>query len=253
LSQFRSSVAVIVGVNEYRNGIASLTTAVTDARRLADLLRHRYAYEVILLDSNVTRDTLLKVLTVILPAKVGPDDRVLFYFAGHGIALEGDNGPAGYLIPQDAVKGDLTTYLPMKDLQSALDDIKCRHLLVILDCCFAGSLRWSSTRHLLSLPATLYRERFDRYLKGRAWQAIASASHRQEALDVLVGPTTGDREANEGHSPFAAALIEGLEGKADLYPPAANGRSAGDGVVTACERRSKGAKSGRSKRAMRKG
>jgi uncharacterized caspase-like protein len=36
---------------------------------------------------------------------------LLFYFAGHGVALNGDDGPQGYLIPQDAKLGDTKTYL----------------------------------------------------------------------------------------------------------------------------------------------
>ena len=37
------------------------------------------------------------------------------------------------------------------------------------------------------------------------------------------------------HSPFAAALLEALEGAADTYPPAKNGKQSGDGVITATE------------------
>jgi WD40 repeat protein len=235
LSSFRSNIALLIGINDYGNGIPRLSSAVADARRLAGLLRDRHGYEVILMDTEVTLSALLRVLTNDITRKVGPEDRMLFYFAGHGVALDGDDGPAGYLIPQDAVRGKPSTFFPMHDLQAALDGLPCRHLLAVLDCCFAGCLRWSSTRHLSIQSAPLYRERFDRYLRGRAWQAIASASHRQEALDVLTGPLTEDREAGEGHSPFAAALIEGLEGKADIYPPAADGKPAGDGVVTVTE------------------
>ncbi|MBW4499030.1 MAG: WD40 repeat domain-containing protein [Scytonema hyalinum WJT4-NPBG1] len=37
------------------------------------------------------------------------------------------------------------------------------------------------------------------------------------------------------YSPFAAALLEALEGAADIYPPPQPGKSAGDGVITATE------------------
>ena len=44
-----------------------------------------------------------------------------------------------------------------------------------------------------------------------------------------------DRGQKCGHSPFAAALIKALQGKADAYPPAESGKPAGDGVITATE------------------
>ncbi|MCG8363795.1 MAG: hypothetical protein MJA27_10755 [Pseudanabaenales cyanobacterium] len=40
-----------------------------------------------------------------LPPLIETSDRLLFYFAGHGIALNGEDGPEGYLIPQDARLG----------------------------------------------------------------------------------------------------------------------------------------------------
>ena len=75
---------------------------------------------------------------------VTEDDHLLFYFAGHGIALdapENQEGPVGYLIPQDATSGDSSTYLPMQELHDALNALPCRHMLAILDCCFAGAFR----------------------------------------------------------------------------------------------------------------
>ena len=61
---------------------------------------------------------------------VEADDRVLFYFAGHGIAADGDDGPAGYLVPADADPTDLKTLIPMAELQDALQALPCRHLLL---------------------------------------------------------------------------------------------------------------------------
>ena len=80
----------------------------------------------------------------ILPQQIQASDRLIFYFAGHGIALNGDDGPEGFLIPQDAKLGDTSSYLPMVRLQKALDKLPCRHFLTVLDCCFAGAFRWSS-------------------------------------------------------------------------------------------------------------
>jgi len=170
-----------------------------------------------------------------MPQEVGPDDRVLLYFAGHGIALDGDDGPSGYLVPEDANREDRISFLSMKELNDALVQLPCRHLLLILDCCFAGAFRWSSTRDLSALPSVIHRERYERYIADRAWQVISSAAHDQRALDVLSGNVVGERANQAGHSPFAAALFRALEGEADLIPRGKDGKPVGDGVITARE------------------
>lgn len=238
MTDFTHSLAVVIGIDAYGPGIPRLTTAVNDAARLADLLRDAHGYETILLTGevsapSVTQERLRALFTEELPARLGDDDRLLVYFAGHGVALDGKDGPAGYLVPQDARPGDSATMLPMTDLHRWLTDLPCRHMLAILDCCFAGAFRWASTRHIGALPEVLHRERYDRYLASPAWQVLTSAAYDQTALDVLAGDAKrGARAGDDGlHSPFALALINALaRGDADLVP-----KGGGDGVITATE------------------
>jgi hypothetical protein len=139
----------------------------------------------------------------------------LFYFAGHGIAHDSDAGPAGYLVPAYATRSDERGFLPMQDLHDALEKLPVRHALVVLDCCFAGALRWSSTRDLDPevSGARIYRERYDLYVDSPAWQVLTSTTDDQLALDVLADRRRGDEELR---SPFARALLDGLAGGADL-------------------------------------
>ncbi|MBE8970930.1 hypothetical protein IQ277_33440 [Nostocales cyanobacterium LEGE 12452] len=175
------------------------------------------------------------MLETTLPGEVTADDRLLLYFAGHGIALNGDDddGPKGYLIPQDAQLGDVQTYLPMTQLHDCLNNLPCRHFLGILDCCFAGAFRWSSNKREILAAKKIYKERYDRFISDPAWQVITSAAYDQKALDTFSLHSQRGGEGN--HSPFAAALLAALEGQADCHPPAANGKPAGDGVITATE------------------
>ena len=120
-----------------------------------------------------------------LPARVGADDRVCFYFAGHGVAIDGHDGPNGYLLPADASRGDDATFLDMPLVHDAILALPCRHMLVILDSCFSGAFRWSGTRAVSALPEVIHQERYDRFVRDPAWQVITSASQDQEALDQL--------------------------------------------------------------------
>ncbi|HUS17187.1 MAG TPA: caspase family protein, partial [Chloroflexia bacterium] len=226
---FAHSWAYIIGINQYANGLPLLRTAAGDAARLAATLEHDHGYSVVLLiDAAATSAALQTLLTTTMPGAVGADDRVLVYFAGHGVALDGSDGPAGYIMPQDAHPDDRTSFLPMRALQAALAALPCRHLMLILDCCFAGAFRWAATRGS-AVPGggLLYRERYDRFIHDPAWQVLTSAAYDQRALDVLTG--LGGRGMEGDHSPFACKLFDALSGAADLTPPH------GDGVMTATE------------------
>ena len=235
MSKFNRNLAITIGINNYTDGISTLSTAVNDAQKIAQILKQEHDYQVWgLLDEQASLANCLRLLEEFLPQNVTESDRLIFYFAGHGIALNSDDGLEGFLIPQDAKLGDTSSYLPMVRLQKALDNLPCRHFLCILDCCFAGAFRWSSTRDLLTAPEVIHQERYDRFIEAAAWQVLTSTSHNQLAADLLV--LKDDRgETDSHHSPFAAALIEALQGKADASPPAKNGKPPGDGVITATE------------------
>ncbi|WP_424100358.1 caspase family protein [Moorena producens] len=231
---FSRNLAFIIGINNYTNGISPLNTAVNDAKKLVEILRKKHDYQVwVCLDEVATLSNFNKFLFHTLPEQVTENDRLLFYFAGHGVARNGDDGPAGYLIPQDALLGDTNSYLPMTKLHDALSQLPCRHFLGILDCCFAGAFRWSNTRDLLTSPEVIHQERYDRFITDPAWQIITSSASDQKALDNFNLDRVRGQVGN--HSPFASALLEALEGAADIIPPATNGKPPGDGVITATE------------------
>lgn len=157
---------------------------------------------------------------------INPDkDSILFYYAGHGIPGDPDRGPAGYIVPSDAAGGvgDYRNLLPMDELYAALKALNSLHTLLILDCCFAGKFRFShSTRFMIGTEVPhLYKERFLQYTSSRAWQVLTSSGPDQEANDTF--SLLGERSEN---SPFAASLIEALQGEADLQQ---------EGVITAVE------------------
>ena len=237
MAEIKRSFAVIIGVNQYKNGIPPLETAVNDARELAKILAEEYEYKVLqLLDADATKSKLNDLLTAFgqqqLPLADGlievlESDRLLFYFAGHGIALSGlDNadGPVGYLVPQDARRDDSNSWVAMQRLHDALIQLPCRHLLIILDCCFAGAFRWAGLQREAVRSHKMYQERYQRFISGCAQQVITSAADDEKAADSLLN--FGQRGNIQGHSPFAELLFKALLGEADFTK---------DGVITATE------------------
>ncbi|MBK9737099.1 MAG: caspase family protein [Saprospiraceae bacterium] len=235
--QFTHHYAFIIGIDAYEK-VSSLSTAVNDAKKVAEVLKDKHHFEVIppLLDPK--GNAIRTLLHDTMPKVVGNDDRVVFYFAGHGIASDGDDGPTGYIAPADADTADMKTFIPMTEVKEALNNLTCRHLLVILDCCFAGAFKWTSgTRSIRSLmPKKIYKERFDRFIHDPAWEVITSAAYDQRAMDnITKDQSTGERgliasESGENHSPFAFALFNALAGEAD----AKTGRES-DGLITVTE------------------
>ena len=228
----QNHVAVLIGIDGYRHGIPKLTTAVADADAVGRCLEEDHGYDVIrLLDGAATLEALRELLEVTLPARLDDDSHLLFYFAGHGIAQDGDDGPEGFLVPVDAKPDLRTTLLPMVDVAAVFEELPGHHMLLVFDCCFAGSFRWSSTRSFLPATQTLYRKRYDRFLDFPAAQVLTSAAQDEKALDVIDGLTIGSRDTSGAHSPFATALLNGLRGDADK--PGPDGEK--DGVITATE------------------
>lgn len=227
---FIQNVAVIIGINDYQK-IRKLENAVSDASELSKVLREQHGYDdVHLLIEDVSLARLKTLIEKDLKEWVKKDSRLLFYFAGHGIADDSDNGPEGYLVPQDATPKNKQSWLGMKELHDALTALPCRHMLAIFDCCFAGAFRWSTLRHMLASPEVIHKERYDRYLKYPAWQVITSASYNQEALDDF------GMRGKDDHSPFARALFDGLQGKADrIFEDPDTKKEKTDGVITATE------------------
>jgi WD40 repeat protein len=228
--------ALVIGIDGYGSGIPVLGSARKDAEAVAVSLAKEHGYAVTsLLDGEATREAVTDFLSKEIPSRLSAETPFLVYFAGHGVAEgeDGSNGPQGYLILQDAELGKPETWLSMDVLRAALDALACRHLLVVLDCCYAGAFRWATASRSIGLVAQpkLYKSVYDRYLEGEAWQALTSASAAQQAADAAVGLPNLRGVNDEGHSPFAAALIEGLGGAADY----STSEFPADGVITATE------------------
>ena len=120
-------------------------------RAIAQILQNTYQYELVypdfntgvIIDEYAIKEQLEVLLTEILPYKIELTDldRLIFYFAGHGIARNSDTGPERYLVPQNADLKKQNSLLKMSDVHDWLSQLECKHLLVVLDCCFAGTFR----------------------------------------------------------------------------------------------------------------
>ncbi len=231
LPGFERSLAVVIGINSYSHGIPPLLNAVRDANAVADSLE-RQGFEVLrLLDSQATLSSFSHLLSHYLPSLESPPDRLLIYFAGHGLAhTDEQHQLSGFLLPSDARRDATSSYWPMACLRDALRHLPCRHLLLILDCCFAGAFPHSPSRDLRpsSQPVPLYLERFRHFSSRRSFQLLLSTAHDELASDRLLAKPSQESLGDGLHSPFALTLLEALH-------PISPADSNQDGLLTAAE------------------
>jgi hypothetical protein len=107
---YSSSWAVVVGINDYRTW-PPLNYAVNEAKSLQSKLldlgfESRKILE--LYNRDATKEKILRIVADELPRKTGSDDRILFFFAGHGQTEELWGGiKRGFLILVDRDLDDL--------------------------------------------------------------------------------------------------------------------------------------------------
>jgi hypothetical protein len=131
--------AVVIGNNSYQDsGYPTLQSATSDATAVAQVLKARYGYQTQLL-LNSSR---LEIMTALndMREKLGPDDNLLIYYAGHGEL----QGRQGYWIPVDAKLNTPSTWISNAAISDQLNTMKSRHVLVVADSCYSGSLSRSA-------------------------------------------------------------------------------------------------------------
>lgn len=220
-AEFDRNLAVVIGINDYGEGIGKLNTAVKDAEDVADLLEEDYGYEVIRFINEKAKGEQLRQFfdkDLVDKLKDSQKKRLIVYFAGHGINSNKNlqEPPKGFLIPQDAKKNDVGSYLPMSEVLKALEKLNCHHLLMILDCCYSGTIRFNR-EFIVETEEKIYKEHYHHFIEHQAWQFITSTAHDQVAADNFdISNDKRGTVANSENSPFAFALIEGLKNnKAD--------------------------------------
>ncbi len=214
---YGKSWAVVIGINHYGGRHPRLTNASNDARGMADMLRQR-GFENIhtLYDEQATGSAIMGWLRNELPARTDANDRVVFFFAGHGVTQRGPNAhKRGYLIPHDG--SNFAEYIGMEELRQCCNVIRAKHILVLLDCCFSGVAAVTARATLSGSGPRMDDIYLARITQRRAWQILTASDDDELAADSSSQP---------GHSAFTSALLAGLAGEADRDQ---------DGLITATD------------------
>ncbi|MDX1906817.1 MAG: caspase family protein [Bacteroidia bacterium] len=134
------SYLLLIGINNYQNW-SPLHNAVKDCQDLAATLTAQYQFEqenvISLFNTQATRENILETLES-LQERVGPDDNLLIYYAGHG--FYDDVSSLGYWVPVDARLNKIPDFIHNSTVHDYLRTINSKHTFLIADACYAGSL-----------------------------------------------------------------------------------------------------------------
>jgi formylglycine-generating enzyme required for sulfatase activity len=204
-AKYRHSWALVVGIDQYEDpDLPPLGTGVKGARAVAQTLRDELGFDpecVILLENEqATQRAIRRAFNDPLgnAEKVGPDDRVIVYFGGHGVTYDTAEGEIGCIAPYDIEAAYWYTAIAMDELTRLANRIHAKHVLFLLDACFSG---FATTREI---SPGVQRQVGD-YLRRPARQVITAGMRDQLAADSW-GPG--------GHALFTGFLIEGMRGAA---------------------------------------
>lgn len=129
--------ALIIGNSNYRY-LGSLPSALKDAGDVAAVLREAYEFEDVRLLPDATREQIMNALDR-YRVELSEEDNLLIYYAGHGW-LDETTG-VGYWQPVDAKPRWRANWIPTTDLKVQLRAIRAKHVLVVADSCYSGTLR----------------------------------------------------------------------------------------------------------------
>ena len=138
---------------------------------------------------NVDREHIIDALTA-LRRELTPSDNLLIYYAGHGL-LDQEAG-RGYWLPVDAKPDSPANWISTADITDTLKALKAKHVIVVADSCYSGTLtRDIKVAALSSGPGYLQR------LAAKRTRVALTSGGLEPVVD----------EGSGGHSVFANAFL----------------------------------------------
>ncbi len=196
---FGKYYALIIGNRQY-SALSPLDTPLNDARELAKILKTMYGFQVeLLLDAD--RFNIMKSIND-LHDKLGENDNLLIYYAGHGNLVDVGDRSTGYWLPVNADPPPNDSFwVPNEFITNHLGRIKAKRVLVVADSCYGGLLSNSPGHLFFGNSAQANQLEYIRYKLPRRSRLLLSSGGDKPVID----------NGGEGHSVFARELIEALK------------------------------------------
>ena len=213
---------VIIGIDEYVNAShKKLDNAVLDVKRFEKVLSERYNFclEQSITNSEATRANIIDKLDD-LKEYIAPSDNLIIYYAGHG--NQDPITKQGYWIPTEA-NDRISSFIPNQTILDTIKKIDAKHILLISDSCFSGSLITNSR----SISTSKTNQELDK-LKSR-W--IFTSGGEETVKDGISGKGSPfsncvneylekNKSIEFSAKEFFDEVIQALQGKISYHPRA---------------------------------
>lgn len=191
--KYEKKWGIVVGIDNYQEGqIWDLDYAVKDAHTVGQLLKNDLGFDKIisLFNKQATAENLRAVLSDSL-MKLGKNDLVVFYFAGHGFQVENiEHQFEGYLLPQDGASASPSKNIPMEFLRRNSLLSPAKSIVYLIDACYSGLGRISSP--IFSDENKISYEDLKRSFDKQSRIIIAAGERGQAAVDGLFAQVLRD-------------------------------------------------------------
>jgi hypothetical protein len=165
-----SRYALVIANQNYRK-YEKLSTPHADGDAIKSMLEKRFGFEVTLLRDATRRDVLAAL--ALLRAKAAASDQVLVYYAGHG-----EMDPItqrGYWVPVDGEQKNTANWISIIDVSDQLAAMQARHVMVIADSCYSGTMTRSAIPQIdQAISEDARRSALDQLSRNRARVAMTS-------------------------------------------------------------------------------
>jgi uncharacterized caspase-like protein len=203
---FGKSVAFLVGVSVYHHLTPSLPSVDNDLSAMRQFLLTKGGFDEAYVATGdlVNRDLIEKYMKGVFASKLHRNDRLLFYYSGHG----GDNqGTTGYMLFSNAQKGQFwgPQVLAIDTLTDWSQELQVQHILFILDSCASGlginpkSSFSDSDKQLIQT------------LSGGGSRTVLTAGTASEATYAIEG------RQSKGNGVFTKALLDAFDSRSLEY------------------------------------
>lgn len=189
--------ALLVAINKYKfnNVLPDLNGCVNDLHILKSLLVSKFGFRdenvVTLTDDDATRQHIIDAFKTHLIAKSGPDDLVLFYYAGHGSRIANPAEPSGWdqtMVPQDSRDPEGKVFdISDRELHVLFADLlaKTSNITAIMDSCYSGTaVRGAKVR---SAPADRRQRPANTYLAGVRTRGATTIAPQDARIVFIAG------------------------------------------------------------------
>jgi len=194
--------ALLIGNSNYKNW-EPLISPINDVQEIGKVLRNKYKFKEVVILKDATKEEIEAGIENMADL-VKSNDNLLIYYSGHGQTRvkEGDGKQKFYWIPINGKKEfSNRTWLSTGYIKDMADNFSARHVLLMVDSCFAGAFITTkgntlySQEELANVAVETLRKNVDRI--GREY---ISSGNIEEVED-----TSGK------YSAFARAFITELE------------------------------------------